>query len=314
VRSQAHARERIEQLTALDPAVLSSEARAETEQALARNRAVLEVCQQTGRTSTVTTNPSAAMMKFPSGASAPGHRITVTAAGTKTRLVVAVLVDADTTDFGKLQPALEQARAVLLHAGVPADARLCASADAGYGSEADLAFADNNRSWVDTVVPADEKTVGNAFAQGHFGHDRFTVLPDGKMQCPAGTTMHGPYPNGDGRVKYRGVGCGECSLRSQCTDAKQRVIVLAPRLERLRSAMRRHLDEPGVRRRYNKRMATVEPVFANLQDVMMFRRASSRCGDSVIAEILLKILAHNVSRLAAVRRSTALLLNFEIEF
>jgi transposase len=314
VRTKEHARKRIEKLMSIDPATLSSDEQEAREQSLARNRAVLAACQQSGRTSIVRTNPSAAVMMFPTGASAPGHRITVTASGAKTRIVVSVLVDADTTDYGKLRPALEQTRAVLRRAGIPSGVRLCASADAGYGSEADLAFAESSRAWLDTIVPANEKTVGNGHAQKYFGHDRFTVLPDGKLQCPSGATMQGPSPNGDGRVKFRGVGCGQCLLRSQCTESTQRVIILAPRLERLRSAMRRQLEEPGIRQRYSKRMATVEPVFSNLQDVMMYRRASSRSEESVIAEVLLKILAHNISRLVATRRAKLLFLRVEIEF
>jgi Transposase DDE domain len=44
-------------------------------------------------------------------------------------------------------------------------------------------------------------------------------------------------------------------------------------------------------------MATVEPVFSYLEDAMGFRRVSSRKPSTVTAELLLKLLAHNVSRL-----------------
>lgn len=57
------------------------------------------LCEQRGTTSVVLTNPAAALMKFPTGAGLPGHRVTVTAAGQKARFIVAVLVDAATNDL-----------------------------------------------------------------------------------------------------------------------------------------------------------------------------------------------------------------------
>jgi len=33
------------------------------------------------------------------------------------------------------------------------------------------------------------------------------------------------------------------------------------------------MAEPGARERYGQRMATIEPVFSNIEDVMAYRRA-----------------------------------------
>jgi hypothetical protein len=49
------------------------------------------------------------------------------------------------------------------------------------------------------------------------------------------------------------------------------------------------------------RIATIEPVFSNRESTMGFRRASSRHEHTVMAEVLLKALAHNVSRLLGAR-------------
>jgi hypothetical protein len=38
--------------------------------------------------------------------------------------------------------------------------------------------------------------------------------------------------------------------------------------------MRARMEAPGGRERYNRRIATVEPVFSNLESAMGFRRAS----------------------------------------
>jgi hypothetical protein len=82
---------------------------------------VLDQCTERDRTNVVLTNESAAMMKFPSGAALPGHRVTATAAGVSERIIVSVLVDASTNDDGNLESAVVDARSDLIRAGVPVD-------------------------------------------------------------------------------------------------------------------------------------------------------------------------------------------------
>ena len=48
--------------------------------------------------------------------------------------------------------------------------------------------------------------------------------------------------------------------------------------------MRERLQQPGAQQRYNHRIATVEPVFASLEEAMGFRRACSRHADTIVAE------------------------------
>jgi transposase len=314
VRTEAHASKRLDELRAMEPSTLSPEQRVERAEKIDKHESTLSKCAQQGRSSIVTTSPSAGFMKFPTGEAGPGHRITVTAAGASVRLVVAVLVDAESNDYGKLRPALEQARAVLLAAGICATQKLQATADAGYTSEADLAFAERSQSWVDVLANVAATPHSDAMTKGHFSREKFVQLPDGKLRCPAGTTMRGPIHNGDGRLLYRGVGCETCPLRSQCTDGKQRSMTIAPRLDQLRGAMRARLEEPEGRARYRKRMATVEPVFSYLQDRMKFRRSSSRHTDGVVAEILLKILAYNIARLATAKRMRLFVFEVHLEF
>lgn len=62
------------------------------------------------------------------------------------------------------------------------------------------------------------------------------------------------------------------------------------------------MARPENRVRYNRRIGTVEPVFAHLVDTMGYRRATTRHPEALRAEILLKCLAHNVARLLVARR------------
>lgn len=312
VRTLSRSKKRLAELASVDVATLDEDARKNHEAKLAKHRHAVEECERRGRTSIVTTNESAALMKFPSGAALPGHRITITAAGVTQRLVIAVLVDAATTDFRKLGPALLQAREVLLDAGVSKDVRLQAAADAGYIDGEDYAFAADNRAWVDVLIPVVEGKSPQE-KRGYWGREHFVIDGD-EATCPAGKRMLGPRAESDGRTKWVGVGCQECALKSQCTEGQVRTLSIHRQTELALSAMRERWQQPGARERYNQRIATVEPAFANLEETMGFRRASSRHHKSIVAEVLLNVLAHNLSRLAAARKLSCVLCIFEPEF
>jgi transposase len=312
VRTLARSKKRLAELASVDVATLDDDARKKHEAKLAKHRDAVEECEKRGRTSIVTTNESAALMKFPSGAALPGHRITITAAGVTQRIVIGVLVDAATTDYGKLGPALLQAREVLLGAGVAKDVRLQAAADAGYIAGDDYAFAADNREWVDVLIPVVEGKSPQE-KRGYWGRERFVINGD-EATCPAGKRMLGPRAESDDRIKWLGVGCDACPLKSQCTEGKVRTLSIHRQTELAMPAMRERWQQPGARERYNERIATVEPVFANLEETMGFRRASSRHDTSIVAEVLLNVLAHNLSRLAAARKLSCVWCSFEPEF
>jgi len=302
VRTVVRSRKRLAELSVVDVSGLSAEARGRHEEKVVRHQAAVAECEARGRSNLVLTNPSAALMKFPYGASAPGHRVTVTAAGKSLRLVVGVLVDSDGNDYGKLEPAVRHAQGILGRAGVGGAGKLGVAADAGFLSEADLSFATGNEAWVDVFLPEPEP--GDASPGKYFGRGRFRIDADQRAFCPAGKPMKGPCTDTHvGRLKWVGVGCGECPLKRQCTPGRERALTADLELERLRQRMRERMAQPGARERYNRRIATVEPVFAYIEDVMLFRRASSRHAETIVAEVLLKLLAHNIARLIARRPS-----------
>jgi hypothetical protein len=303
VRTVKRSKKRLEELEAVDSSTLSPELRTIHEGKLAKHRAALEECAARDRTSIVLTNPDAALMKFPSGAGLPGHRITATASGVSERIIIGVLVDAAATDDGKLESALRGARGVLEQAGVPI-VGLQAAADAGYFCETDLEFASKNRDWVDVLIAegsaaAAEPSPGS---KRYFSREHFHILDDGTATCPAGKAMSPPSPHHSGRTVWTGIGCGDCPMRSKCTPGNKRSLTAQLNLEKVRDDMRRRMAEPGARARYGQRIATIEPVFSNIEDVMGYRRASSRHPTTIVAEVLLKVVAHNLSRIAAARR------------
>jgi hypothetical protein len=294
--------ERLKELGAVDVSKLSDEARRQHAAKVEKHKDALRRCEEEARTNVVLTSPSAGLLKFPTGASGPGHRVTVVAGGTKTRLAVAVLIDAAATDYGKLGPAVTETRRVLLDAGMREETRLRVRADAGYWTKDDLKFASENASWLDALI-AERFSAANPKADGKpklFGRERFKILDNEKgVTCPADRPMRGPFREKDGDTMWKGVGCSECPLRSQCTPGKQRVLSVDYEGDRLRDKMRKRMNEPDAKALYAERIATIEPVFSFIEDTMGFRRVSSRLPQTVRAEILLKVLAHNIARLCA---------------
>jgi transposase len=300
-RTLRRSRERLVELAKVDGAALTPDAQKNWEEKRAKHEAVVAMCEQTGRTNLVTTAPSAGLLKFPDGASAPGHRMTVTACGVKTRMVVDILVDADGHDFGKLPVAVERARSALAQAGVDVT-HVQVAADAGYWSEADLAFAAANRDHIDVLVAERKESARrNDAGKPQFTAGNFEFAPDGSVTCPAGRRLDGPFKDGE-KLRYHGVGCGACPQKDSCTKGTKRILTLKPEYQKTQQQMAARMAQPGAHERYGKRIATVEPVFAQIEDRMGFRRLSSRHEPSVLAELALKVLAYNLGRLMSAQR------------
>jgi transposase len=298
VRTLSRSKKRLQELASVDESALSDEERAKHRAKVEKHTSAVGECEKRGRASIVTTNPSAALMKFPDGAGLPGHRVSAMAAGMRARLIVGVLVTADNHDYGMLESVVGETRRLLARIGVPDDAKLQVAADAGYCAQADLAFAERVRDRTDILINGvHEPQTGGRF----FGRDRFVIHADGSASCPAGRPMDGPIQHSEGRTQWTGVGCADCSLRPRCTDGKYRNFTANLELDRLRAFMRTRMQAPDGKQRYNRRIATVEPVFSNIESTMGYRRVSSRNEVTAVAEVLLKVLAHNVSRLLAAK-------------
>ena len=301
MRTLARSTKRLAELGEVDTTKLGEAQRREHEAKVAKHAEAVRRCEAEGRTSFSTTNATAGLMKFPDGASLPGHRVTVTAAGSWLRFVVDVLVTNKANDFGSLEESVVRARDALRAAGLPEGQRLQVAADPGYLSTRDLVFAAASRDWVDVLIhePPPERRSKDRDKGGVFGRERFTILEDGTAICPAGQKMKGPMWQTESRRVWRGDGCAECPLKPQCTVGRWRSLTQDVESDRVYAAMRERMAEQGAKQRYNRRIATVEPVFGTIEEKMGYRRAASRLADTVDAEILLKVLAYNLGRLAA---------------
>jgi len=290
VRTVARSTQRLAQLQAKKLDGMTEVERAAHDEKVVKHTDALQRCEAESRTSISTTNPLAGLLKLPDGGSAAAHRVTVGAAGVTARFILALLVDASGSDHGKVGPSLDAMKGVLERAGI-GDQVLGVAYDAGYWSDEDVQAVEA-RTWADVVIAP-----GSRGERALFEREDFKTNSDGAIVCPAGRIMRGPTKAGGTGLRYFGVGCTECPLRSRCTTAKQRALVLHPALDRAREKV----QAPEGRARYRKRIATIEPVFSNIESVMKFRRSNTRHPAAVVAEIQLKALAHNVSRLISGR-------------
>jgi len=139
--------------------------------------------------------------------------------------------------------------------------------------------------------------------------------------CPAGEHL---YRNGVDVISggYRGThfrapkrACRPCTLRAQCLRHPERTVqrqvmffhgrvagTQRPRTgpRPLIAAMQRKIDSARGRAIYARRIATVEPVFANIQNKGM-RRFTLRGQRTVSAQWRLFTLVHNIEKIAHAR-------------
>jgi transposase len=299
VRVLKHSLKRLQQLSQVESDSLSEPERAAHQQKVERHQHAVRVCEEQAAATVVLSNPSAGLMQFPGNGVHPGHRVTVVASGVQQRLVLGVLVTASGNDKGHLEAAVHEARRVLHAAGLPTPTRLQVAGDSGYWSEEDLRFAALNASWVDVLLKQGPMTGPLANQPNMLQRDTFQLLPSEKaVVCPAGRRMRGPvYDSVNQADSFYGVGCTQCPLRPRCTRSKQRTFTVRWQYEQYRQLMLERMAQQDAEARYNQRMATIEPVFASVEHDMGFRRLSSRHPRTVRAELLLKLLAHNISRL-----------------
>jgi hypothetical protein len=140
----------------------------------------------------------------------------------------------------------------------------------------------------------------------------------GRCVCPAGHSMYHSGRdmlfNGYRVAHYKApiTACRHCPLRAKClrnpeTSQQRQLTILkhreGPSKSRSRSKgaaaerMRRKFDTPQGRAIYSRRMQTVEPVFANLQNKGM-RRFTLRGRAKVNAQWQLFTMVHNIEKIA----------------
>ena len=244
------------------------------------------------------------------------------AVDSQNQVIVAADVIGSGSEQAMLLPMIEQATLREAHTLI--------TADAGYHSDANMRalheqgiaamVADNGmRQRDERIDNAHHKAKGDALhdkaavkAVKWFSPKDFTFHSEHTATCPAGHTL-----TGNGRVyaqrghhferyEAQAEDCDACPLRAQClrNPKSTRGRQLARVEPRRRDAtdpserMRQAIDTPQGRRLYSQRIATVEPVFANIRHHKRMSRFTLRGQGKVSTEWHLYCLVHNIEKMA----------------
>jgi transposase len=186
------------------------------------------------------------------------------------------------------------------------------SADAGYSSGRTLNYIKKNQ--IDAYIPdgrmnneVNEETSEERlekYDRRNFRYEKDT----NKYICPEGKPMHFERNSKRNGVKYkiyRGSECKSCSKRGECISKRHqqkaiyRVIQIYEN-DDIKSEMRKKLLTKEGKKKYRKRLSTVEPVFAHIKHVMGFKQFLLRGIKKVKTEFSLICTSHNIKKLKPV--------------
>ena len=130
-----------------------------------------------------------------------------------------------------------------------------------------------------------------------------------QLICPAGHALYVSTRNfevkGYKAIAYRApkTACRNCALRAKClrnpnSPYRQVHIFYGKRPGSITDAMRAKIDTPLGRKMYGKRLAIIEPVFANLRIQKRLDRFTLRGRLKVNIQWMLYCLVHNIEKLA----------------
>ena len=239
------------------------------------------------------------------------------------QVIVAAEVIGSGSEQAMLLPMIDKAAQVL-------EPHTLITADAGYHSDANIQalhdrgipamIADNGMRQRDERIdnahhkvkddPLHDKSAVQAIKLFRAGD--FVFHDDRTATCPAGKTLTG---NGHlyvqrghqfERYEANAIDCTACSQRARClrnpkaTRGRQ-VARFEPRERPANDPsrrMREAIDSPHGRRLYSQRIATVEPVFANIRHHKRMSRFTVRGQAKVSTQWQLYCLVHNIEKLA----------------
>jgi transposase len=167
-------------------------------------------------------------------------------------------------------------------------------ADSGYHSAQNL--KDAAEMGVEVYIDdPNRQRVGNE----NYKYDRVNFIYDSQTDsytCPEGKNLELKGTKGD-KSKYECQDCPLCPAKASCTKAKRRIIERDKNEHFVEENREKILSESG-KKKYQKRMHTVEPVFGNLKFNLGFRQFLLRGLNKVKGEFNLMCIAHNIRKIA----------------
>jgi transposase len=182
-------------------------------------------------------------------------------------------------------------------------------ADAGYGSEENYEYLENNDVEAFVKYQYFHKEQSKKWREDPY---RTENLPydenDDRYTCPMGQTMNfigekvRISDNGFKQVNrlYQSQDCKGCPVRAACNKSKgNRKIEINPRLTYYKSIIRERLTSERGRKYRSQRPVDVEAVFGIIKGNKNYRKFLLRGLEKVEIEVGLLALSHNLSKIAA---------------
>ena len=242
------------------------------------------------------------------------------------QIIVAAEVIGSGSEQAMLLPMIDKAAPVI-------EPHTLITADAGYHSDANMqALHDRGIAAMvaDNGMRQRDERIDNAHhkAKPDPLHDKsadrpvkffrpgdFTFNDDRTATCPAGMTLtgngraYGQRGHSFERYEARAADCATCHLRTKCLRnpkaTRGRQLARFKPVQRAAHdpsrRMREAIDSPQGRRLYSQRIATVEPVFANIRHHKRMSRFTLRGQAKVSTQWQLYCLVHNVEKIAGGR-------------
>ncbi|MBF0252319.1 MAG: IS1182 family transposase [Candidatus Omnitrophica bacterium] len=174
--------------------------------------------------------------------------------------------------------------------------------DTGYSSYENYEYL--NKTEVVGYIPNDEMGQRNKRDNGPYSMDRFTYdKEENKYICPEGKTLKKSKERSKptkakkwNHVVYIGTACTDCQKREQCTKQKYRTI-LRHNSRHLVDEMKERLRSEDGRRKYQKRMITIEPLFGHIKHNLGYRQFMLRGLEKVKSEFRLMCIGSNLKKM-----------------
>ncbi len=185
-------------------------------------------------------------------------------------------------------------------------------ADAGYGSEENYQYLENNEleGYVKyNYFHKEQKAKGKIKPEDAFKSENLYYDSENDFFiCPMGQKMEKVYEKTEKRKSgyeqqisfYQAKNCDNCPLKGACHKAKgNRLVQVNHNAKRLKDKARQKLLSPeGIKHR-SQRPADVEAVFGNIKQNKSFRRFMLRGKEKVLIETGLLAIAHNIRKMAS---------------
>lgn len=255
-----------------------------------------------GRNSFSKTDPDATFMRMKedhmrNGQLKPGYNLQI---ATQHQFILHYTIHQNPTDTKTLPSHLKQFNT--LYGQMPHTV----TADAGYGSEQNYQFLEENFIRAFVKDPYFDKEQHDDSGKNPFSQDKLYYNEQKDCYyCPMGQPMrrigNRKTTGSDGYTqmyaRYQAINCQGCPLRGMCHDRPEnRIIEVNQHLKSLKENARALLrSEEGIRYR-KTRCADVEPVFGNIKCNKGFKRFMLKGCEKVEIEAGLLSLAHNLKK------------------